>query len=121
MRKITAGLALWTALAAIAGCAKEWSRPGTTAQELNADKLTCEQEAMKQYPVTHDPPVAYRPPAPNKLDPNCVQQSGFDNCGSALHGGPPSDPQRDANAYNRDASIKACLTAKGYTYQRVSR
>jgi hypothetical protein len=98
----------------------EWSRPGTTEQELNADKLTCEQEAAKSYPVVHDAPVTYRPASSSKLDTSCVQQTGLSNCDTAGSTAAPSAPN-DANDYNRAAAVKACLSAKGYTYKKATR
>jgi hypothetical protein len=121
MARITTVLALLMAWTCIAGCAREWSKPGTTEQELNGDKLSCEQDAVKLYPVIREPPLTYRPPASSKLDPNCVQQTGFDSCNTAGQSGPPTDTRGDTNAYNRDAAVKACLISKGYTYTKASR
>lgn len=121
MAKFTTTLALLISFISFAGCASEWTRPGTSDQQLNADKLSCEQEALTLYPVTHDAPLAYRPAASSKLDPNCVQQTGFNNCDSAGNVGTPSaDGQNDVSSYNRAAAVKACLTSKGYTYKKVA-
>ena len=114
MARFTAILALSASFIGFAGCAKEWSRPGTTEQELNMDQLACEQEAMRLYPVVHDAPVTYRPPAPSKLDTNCVQQSGFNNCNNPGNASAP-----DANDYNRAAAVRACLESKGYKYGKA--
>ena len=104
------------------GCSKEWSKPGVSKQELNADRLSCEQEALKLYPVIHEPSTSYRPPVSGKLDPNCVPQSGMSNCDS---GGPAgtvgSGAKTDRNDYNREAAVKACLISKGSTYQRAGK
>ena len=122
MARFTVLFALSIAMIGLTGCAMEWTRPGTTEQELNGDKLSCEQDAMRLYPVTHDSPLTYRPTAPSKLDTSCVQQSGFNNCDTAGNVGAPStDAQSDANAYNRAAAVKACLTSRGYTYKKVTR
>jgi hypothetical protein len=121
MARFTAMLALSTVLISITGCAMEWTRPGTTAQELSEDKLSCEQDAMRLYPVTHDAPVTYRPTSSSKLDTSCVPQTGFNNCDTAGNAGAPSmGAQGDVNAYNRAAAVKACLTSKGYTYRKVT-
>jgi hypothetical protein len=120
MVRFAAILALWSSCIGLAGCAMEWTRPGTTEQELNADKLTCEQEAVKLYPVVHDAHLTYRPAASSKLDTSCVQQSGLNNCDAAGSAGPPN-ASNDANDYNRTAAVKACLTSKGYTYKQVTR
>jgi len=122
MVRFAAVLALSIMFIGCTGCAREWSRPGTTEQELSGDKLTCEQDAMKLYPVTHDSPLTYRPMASSKLDTSCVQQTGFNNCDTAGNVGAPStEAQSDVNAYNRTAAVKACLTSKGYTYTKVTR
>jgi hypothetical protein len=114
-------LALSTLCVALGGCAREWSRLGTTEQQLNADKLTCEQDAARLYPVIHDAPVSYRPTAPSKLDTSCVQQSGFNNCDTAGGAGTPASAvNRDANGYDRDAAVKSCLVSKGYTYKKTA-
>ena len=107
-------------LASLAGCAAEWVRPGTTEQELNADKLSCEQAAMRQYPVQHDAPVSYRPAASSKLETSCVQQSGFNNCDAAGTSAPSVNTQESAVDYNRAAAVKACLISKGYTYRKTA-
>ncbi len=120
MARFAALLALSSSCIGLAGCAMEWSRPGTTEQELNADKLTCEQEAVKLYPVVHDAPLIYRPAASSKLDTSCVQQTGLNNCDSAGNAGTSNAPS-DANDYNRAAAVKECLTSKGYTYKKAAR
>ena len=114
MTRITAVLALSVSFVVLSGCAKEWTRPGTTEAELNMDQLACEQQAMQSYPVVHDPRVSYRPPASSKLDTSCVQQSGFNNCNPA-----GTAPAPDANDYNRAAAVRACLQSKGYTYGKA--
>ena len=107
-------LALSISSFGLAGCAGEWTRPNTTEQELHIDQLACEQEAMRLYPVVHDAGVTYRPPATSKLDTNCVQQSGFNNCNTPGGGG-----AGDANDYNRTAAVRACLESKGYKYGKA--
>ena len=122
MARSTVLLALSIAVIGLTGCAMEWTKPGTTEQELNGDKLSCEQDAMRLYPVMHDSALTYRPTAPSKLDTSCVQQTGFNNCDTAGNAGAPSmGAQSDANAYNRTAAVKECLTSKGYTYTKVTR
>lgn len=121
MTRFAAVVAVSILFISLSGCAREWTRPGTTEQELNADKLTCEQEAVKLYPVVHDAPLTYRPTASSKLDTSCVQQSGFNNCDTAGNvGTPPAAAHGDANDYNRDAAVKACLASKGYAYKRIT-
>jgi hypothetical protein len=120
MVRSTAIRALSISLLACAGCAMEWSKPGATEQELNVDKLSCEQEAMKQYPVQSPPTPHYRPPPASKLDTSCVQQSGFNNCDNTGAGAPPSGAPTDVNDFNRASAVKACLTAKGYKYKRAA-
>ena len=122
MSRSIATLALSISLVAAAGCARDWTRPGTSEQEVNADKLSCEQEAARLYPVVHEAPLAYRPAASSKLETNCAQQTGFNNCDSAGAGGASAPAAQDnANDYNRAAAVKACLTSKGYTYKKVAR
>jgi hypothetical protein len=119
MPTFAAMLALSILCISLMGCAREWTRPGTTEQELNADKLTCEQEAARLYPVVHDAPVTYRPAASSKLDTSCVQQTGFNNCDGAGSAGTAGTPT-DANGYDRAAAVKACLVSKGYSYKSAS-
>jgi hypothetical protein len=122
MPSIARVLALSTALVACAGCSQGWTKPGFSEQEFSVDRLSCEQDALKMYPVVHESGVHYRPPPPSRLDTNCVPQSGFNNCDSPGSAGAPNGgPQSDANEYNRDAAVKACLGGKGYTYGKVSR
>lgn len=122
MLRFTAMLALSIPCICLMGCAKEWTKPGTTEQELNADKLTCEQEAARQYPVVHDSPLVYRPASSSKLDTSCVQQTGFNNCDAAGNAGTSTaGAPTDANGYDRAAAVKACLVSKGYTYKSVTR
>ena len=108
-------LALLVVSCGLVGCAKQWTRPNTTEAELNLDQQECEREALSEFPVVHDPRVTYRPPAPSALDTNCVQQSGFNNCNNS---GAPTAP--DANDYNRNAAVRACLEGKGYQYRTVA-
>lgn len=115
MVRFVATVALSVAFLGCSGCAREWTRPGTTEQELHADQLECEQAAAKSFPVVHDAPVTYRAPVSSTLDTNCVQQSGFNNCGAAGNGGP------NASDYDRAAAVRACLTSKGYTYHKAPR
>jgi hypothetical protein len=122
MIRFIAMLAPATFCIGLMGCAMEWTKPATTEQELNADKLTCEQEAATLYPVVHDSPLTYRPAASSKLDTSCVQQTGFNNCDSTGNAGPSAAAaHNDVNDYDRAAAVKACLRAKGYTYKRVTR
>ena len=121
MARFTTILALSIALVGLAGCAKEWSRPGTSEPELHADQLECEQGAMKSYPVIHDAPVTYRAPVSSKLDTNCVQQSGFNNCDPAGAAGASPATHGDANDHERAAAVRACMVAKGYAYKKAAR
>jgi hypothetical protein len=122
MSRFIATLALPILLVAVAGCARDWTRPGTSEQEVNADKLNCEQAAARLYPAVREPPLAYRPAASSKLETSCTQQTGFNNCDSAGAGGASAPAaQNNANDYNRAAAVKACLTSKGYTYKKVTR
>jgi hypothetical protein len=122
MLGIARAVALLMMLVCIGGCAREWTKPGVSEQEFNADRLGCEQDALKAYPVVHEPKASYRPPASSKLDPNCVAQSGMNNCdGAGPSGTNPSGAQSDANAYDRDAAVRACLTSLGYKYTRAQR
>lgn len=122
MVRSTAILALSISFFACAGCSMEWAKPGATEQEINVDKLSCEQDALKTYPVQSSPTPHYRPPPSSKLDTSCVQQSGFNNCdNSGAAGAPSSAPPTDVNEFNRGAAVKACLTSKGYTYKRAAR
>src|ERR1700675_2487256 len=122
MVKPTANLALWVSFISCTGCAMAWTKPGGTEQELNADKLSCEQEAAGKYPVVHPPTSYYRPPPSTKLDTSCVQQSGLTHCDATGNvGTPQSGSQTDANDYNRASAAKACLVSRGYTYKRVER
>ena len=119
MRRIPRVLALSMLLVYCAGCAMEWTKPGVGEQEFTADRLTCEQDAMKMYPVVHEPTASYRPPASSKLDTSCVAQSGMNNCdGAGPAGTTPPGTSGDANAYNRDLAVKSCLTSLGYQYKR---
>jgi hypothetical protein len=121
MLRFTAMLALTLPCIGLTGCAMEWSRAGTTEQEMNADKLTCEQQAARLYPVVHDPSLTYRPAASSKLDTSCVQQTGFNNCDAAGNAAPAAaGAPNDANAYDRAAAVKACLVSKGYSYKSVT-
>jgi hypothetical protein len=122
MARISTMFALSLGLCGLAGCAMEWTRPDTTQQQLNADQLGCEQDAMKSYPVMHDAPVTYRAPASSRLDTNCVQQSGFNNCDPAGGAGAPAAESRsDPNGHERAAAVRACMQSKGYTYKRAAR
>ena len=122
MVRAAAMLALSISFIACTGCAMEWTKPGATEQEINADKLSCEQEAQQKYPVTLTPTAHYRPPLSSKLDPTCVPQSGFTSCDSMSSPGAPSSASHtDTNDYNRAAAVKACLTTRGYKYKRVER
>ena len=115
-------VALAMAFIGLAGCAMEWTKPGATEQELNADQLSCEQEAARAYPVMHVP-NSYNHPAPSsRLETNCVEQSGLTNCNATGYGGAPPPAQRtDVNDYNRASAVKACLVSRGYAYKRVAR
>ncbi len=122
MTRIPCLLVLSVALACVTGCAREWTKPGVSTQEFNADRLSCEQDAMRAYPVVHEPVASYRPAASSKLDPNCVAQSGLNNCdGPGPAGTTTSAAQGDPNAYNRDAAVRACLTSLGYKYTKADR
>jgi hypothetical protein len=120
MINTTAWVALSLAFLGSTGCAKEWTKPGASEQQLNADQLSCEQQAAKLYPVIHDPTLSYRPAASGKLDTSCVQQTGLSNCDAAGNAaGAPAAPAADANDYDRSAAVKACLASKGYVYRKA--
>jgi hypothetical protein len=122
MARFAAIVALSISLIGLAGCAHEWTRPGTSEQQLNADQLECEQDAMKSYPVIHDAPVSYRAPVSSRLDTNCVQQSGFNNCDASGNAGAASAAAHgDASDHERAAAVRACMTSKGYTYKKAAR
>ena len=120
MRRIPCVLALTVAFSYCSGCAMSWTKPGVSEQEFNADRLTCEQDAMKMYPVVHEPTASYRPAVSSKLDTSCVAQSGMNNCdGAGPAGSTPPGTSGDANAYSRDLAVKSCLTSMGYQYKRT--
>lgn len=120
MTRFAASVVLSILSVSLCSCAREWSRPGTAEHELNADKLSCEQEAARLYPVIHDSPLTYRPTSSSKLDTSCVQQSGLNNCDTAGSAGTASGMNGDANGYNRNAAVRSCLVSKGYTYKKVA-
>jgi hypothetical protein len=72
------------------------------------------------YPVIHDSSLTYRPTSSSKLDTSCVQQSGFNNCDTTGNAGMSSGAKDDANGYDRDAAVKACLVSKGYAYKKAA-
>ena len=90
----------------LAGCATNWTRPDTSAEQMAGDLDACQESAMDEYPV-----VSSRT-APSYQSQNSVGCSGAD-C-RAKPGSTFTEPARDLNRDGREEAVVACMESKGY-------
>ncbi|MEY4091037.1 MAG: hypothetical protein RLZZ496_219 [Pseudomonadota bacterium] len=115
-RIAVAALGLLVGLSALGGCQRyEWTHPTRSLTDFGRDKLSCEREASRHYPVY---PVT------------TVEGGGYIYgssrfCNRHRHGFgscfydepiyvPPTYSTRDINEAPRNQMVESCLFSKGY-------
>lgn len=108
------GLAGVLLLACLAACATGWSRPHTTEAEFDRDRLQCEQDGARRYPVRMETFGGQQAP----LRSNCTSFGLHLNCGAAP-GSYVAPYQHDVNENARRNDVRSCLQSKGYVSKPV--
>lgn len=109
--KIRLILLLVLACACTTACVKEWTKPGTTAEQLAADIEACEQLAAEQVPVA----MSSKDSSNRKeYDTRCTSYGHQTNCTtrSSSTGG---SYQYDRNEEDRRQVVSRCLESRGYS------
>lgn len=95
----------------IAACQKQWTKPGVTAEQLNADVEVCEQQAAELYPVeSSSNDTSNR----KEYETRCTNYGNQTNCTtrSSDTGG---SYKYDRNQEERRRAVGECLESKGYS------
>lgn len=94
-----------------AACGKQWTKPGVTTDEVNADIEACEQLATKRFPV-----VMSSTDTSNRKEyiTRCTSHGHQTNCTtrSSDTGG---TYQYDQNQEDRRQAVSQCLESRGYS------
>lgn len=94
----------------ITACAKQWTKPGATPEQVNADIRLCEGLATERYPVEL---VSTDTSSREGYKGNCPSAEHQINCPSSgeiggLH-------QYDRNQEYRQQATSECMQSKGYS------
>ena len=90
----------------LAGCAPTWTRPDTTAQQMEQDLDACREQAMDEYPVVSSRTL------PSYQSQNSVGCTG--DC-RTRPGSTFTEPVKDLNREGREEAVIACMVGEGYT------
>jgi hypothetical protein len=96
----------------------------TKTPSLQEDQYRCEQEASRAYPPNMvqrmTSPGVQMPSRPTQTD--CTQygnqiscRSGAGGIDTSIYNRPPTYVTEDSNQGNRNASVRSCMLAKGYS------
>jgi hypothetical protein len=94
----------------VAACGKPWTKPGATAEQVNADIKVCEQLAVEQYPVA----MSSNDTSNRKeYETRCTSHGNQTNCNTRSRdtGG---SYQYDRNEEKRRKAVSECLESRGY-------
>ena len=95
----------------MAACQTQWTKPGATAAEINADIENCERLAAEQFPVM----MASTDTSNRKeYETRCTSHGNQTNCTtrSSDTGG---SYQHDRNQEQRRQATNQCLESRGYS------
>ena len=100
----------------LGGCQRyEWTHPTRSLSDFGRDKLACEKEASRHYPV-YPVTVVEGGGYVYGSSPFChPRRNGFDSCfyHEPLYV-PPTYSTRDVNEAPRNQMVESCLFSKGY-------
>lgn len=102
-------------LAALAGCAERWARPGTTEAEADANNAACQDQAALAVP-TH---LVWQMVEMGGYDRErvCWRQGGREVCRIESRYRPPRYDWVDVNRAPRDAWRRECMRARGFAFE----
>lgn len=106
----------------LSGCATyEWTKPGGTSAQRDADMLACEREALKIYPQRFETvQVEAAKVEPEKT--TCTTKGNTRVCVTQ----PAKEiaakyEKQDVNTGQRAEATKLCMGSKGYRYEEVKK
>lgn len=110
------GLGFVVLMLILGGCQRyEWTHPTRSLSDFGRDKLNCEKQASRSYPV-HPVTVVEGGGYVYRSSPFCRRyHRGFDSCffDEAIYI-PPTYSTRDINEAPRNQMVESCLFSKGY-------
>lgn len=98
----------------LAGCAapsSQWKKPGTTAQDLADDTVSCEAKVEGMYPVN----MQFRPSAGWETPPRRECTGPQREVCVNIPGVPARAKEMDVNAAPRKKGTEACMKALGWS------
>lgn len=117
-RKLSVGVGLGCVvlMLMLGGCQRyEWTHPTRSLSDFGRDKLNCEKQASRTYPV-YPMTVVEGGSYVYRSSPFCRRyHRGFDSCffDEPIYV-PPTYSTRDVNETPRNQMIESCLFSKGY-------
>lgn len=113
---VVIGIGFVALMLTLGGCQRyEWTHPTRTLSDFGRDKLNCERQASRNYPV-HPVTVVEGGGYVYRSSPFCRRyHRGFDSCffDEPIYV-PPTYSTRDMNETPRNQMVESCLFSKGY-------
>ena len=102
-------------LAALAGCAERWTRPGTTEAEADANNAACRDQATLAVPQH----LVWQMVEIGGYDRDrvCWREHGREACRIVTRYRPPRYAWVDVNQAPRDGWRRECMQARGFAFQ----
>jgi hypothetical protein len=92
----------------LGGCATQWTRADTGAEQISQDLDSCSELAQDEYPIKWSSTL------PNYQSLNSIGCIGGGDC-RPEPGTPAQDPSKDINRVERDNAVMACMESRGYS------
>ena len=100
-----------SAVVALVGCQETWTKPGSTAAELETAKAACTTRATEKFPPL---PQRVALPAEAPSTTSCYGSGGMVSCYSTLGQAAPTFVTIDRNEPERSDAVRACLVENGW-------
>ena len=115
-------LALVFSALVLSGCASyQWSQPGRTSAQRDADMLACEREALQIYPQRFETVQVEAA----KIEPaktTCTTKGNTQTCiTNPARNIPAKYGKQDVNIGQRSEAIRLCMGSKGYQWMQVKK
>jgi hypothetical protein len=101
-------------LLGLAGCAENWTRPGTSTAQADAEYAACQQAARQELPprMERRERTAARP----VYERTCTRDGGRETCRQVYVRTQPATYENvDVNDSARSDWARACMRQRGYT------
>ena len=109
--KITFALTLVISCLLAAACGKQWTKPGATAEEIQADVEACESFAAERFPVAM---TSNNTSNRKEYETRCTNYGNQTNC-TTRSDDTGGSYQYDRNEEERRQAVSQCMVSRGYS------